>query len=380
MSDIINIGVNDHNIDLFESQFPVKNGMSYNSYLLLDEKIAVFDTVEKSFGTEWLNNLKNALNGKEPDYLIIQHMEPDHSANIDEFFKIYKNAALVCNAKTIAMVEKYFKRLTINKKILVQDGEQLNLGNHNLTFVFAPMVHWPEVMVTYDSFSKTLFSADAFGKFGALDVEDNWIDEARRYYFGIVGKFGAQVNALLNKASSLDIQNIYPLHGPVLTENINHYLNIYSNWASYNPEENGILIAYTSIYGNTKSAVLYLENELKEQGFKNIATFDLSRCDIYSALAVAFKYNKIILASTTYNGDIFPKMSEFLNLLTNRNFKNRKVAIIENSSWAPSVARVIKAKLSASENIEFLEPVVSIKSSLGEENLIQIKELINNLK
>lgn len=380
MSDIINIGVNDHNIDLFESQFPVKNGMSYNSYLLLDEKIAVFDTVEKSFGTEWLNNLKNALNGKEPDYLIIQHMEPDHSANIDEFFKIYKNAALVCNAKTFSMIENYFKRLTINKKIIVQNGEQLSLGKHNLTFVFAPMVHWPEVMVTYDGFNKTLFSADAFGKFGALDVEDNWIDEARRYYFGIVGKFGAQVNALLNKASSLDIQNIYPLHGPVLSENINDYLNLYSNWASYNPEENGILIAYTSIYGNTKSAVLYLENELKEQGFNNIDTFDLSRCDIYSALAAAFKYDKIILASTTYNTDIFPKMSEFLNLLTNRNFKNRKVAIIENSSWAPSVAKIIKAKLSASENIEFLEPVVSIKSSLGEENLIQIKELINNLK
>lgn len=377
--DILYVGVNDHDVDLFEGMYDVPNGMAYNSYVISDEKIAVMDTVDAHFGKKWLENLSAALNGKTPDYLIVQHMEPDHSANIAVFLQAYPNATVVGNAKTFVMLGNYFRDMQVNNRLVVENGQTLCLGKHNLTFVFAPMVHWPEVMVTYDSTDKVLFSADGFGKFGALDVNEDWACEARRYYFGIVGKYGAQVQALLKKAATLDIKTICPLHGPILTENLSYYLNLYNIWSSYGVESDGVCIAYTSVYGHTRKAVELLAEELNACGCKKVAVTDLARDDIAEAVEDAFRYGKLVLATTTYNADVFPFMSTFLHKLTSRNYQNRQIAIMENGSWAPMAAKVIKTAFANSKNIEFVEPTVTILSSLTEENKSAIKLLAEEL-
>ena len=344
-NDIKYIGVNDHEVDLFEGQYVVPNGIAYNSYVILDDKIAVMDTVDKNFGKEWLNNLEAVLEGRKPDYLVVHHMEPDHSANIDHFLKVYPEAIVVSSAKAFAMMKQFFGTDYSDRRIVVGEGDTLALGKHELTFVTAPMVHWPEVIVSYDSTDKVLFSADGFGKFGALDVEEDWACEARRYYIGIVGKYGAQVQALLKKASALDIAIICPLHGPVLTENLCYYLNLYDIWSSYRVESEGVVIAYTSIYGNTKAAVELLAEKLREKGCPKVVVNDLARCDMAEAVEDAFRYGKLVLATTTYNGDIFPFMREFIHHLTERSYRNRTVGLIENGSWAPVAAKVMTKML-----------------------------------
>lgn len=377
--DIRYIGVNDHEIDLFEGQYIAPNGMAYNSYVILDEKIAVLDTVDARFTQEWLDNLANALDGRQPDYLIVQHMEPDHSANIRNFLKVYPNTTVVANAKTFAMMDKFFGAGLCENKLAVENGGKLSLGSHTLTFVFAPMVHWPEVMVTYDSADKVLFSADAFGKFGALDVEEDWACEARRYYFGIVGKYGAQVQGLLKKAAALDIQTICPLHGPVLTENLGYYLNLYDIWSSYGVESEGVCIAYTSVYGNTKKAVELLAEKLKAAGCPKVTVNDLARCDMAECVEDAFRYGKLVLATTTYNAEIFPFMREFINHLTEHGYRNRTIGLIENGSWAPMAAKTMKAMFEKSKNITFLDTTVTINSAMTSENEEELQHMADEL-
>ena len=378
-NDIKYIGVNDYKIDLFEGQYVVPNGMAYNSYLIIDEKIAVMDTVDASFTHEWLDNLQNALNGRTPDYLIVQHMEPDHSANIYNFVKAYPNAKIVSSSKAFNMMKQFFGTDFEGKQIVVKEGDTLNLGKHVLNFVGAPMVHWPEVIVTYDSYDKVLFSADGFGKFGALDTDEDWACEARRYYIGIVGKYGAQVQALLKKASTLDIEIICPLHGPILTENLGYYLGLYNTWSSYQPESEGIVIAYTSVYGNTKKAVIMLEEKLRSMGCPKVVVTDLARCDMAEAVEDAFRYDKLVLATTTYNAEIFPFMREFINHLTERNFANRTVAFIENGSWAPMAHKVMKSMFEKSKNITYTENNVKIMSALNEESIEQLDNMAKEL-
>ena len=377
--DIKYIGVNDREVDLFEGQYEVPEGMAYNSYVVLDEKVAVFDTVDKNFGEEWLSNLEKALGGRDVDYLIVQHMEPDHSANIDVFAKKYSNAKIVATDKAFVMMERFFGETYEERKIAVKDGDALSLGKHELIFVTAPMVHWPEVMLTYDKTDKVLFSADAFGKFGALDADEDWACEARRYYFGIVGKYGAQVQALLKKASGLEINTICPLHGPILTENLGYYLNLYNIWSSYESEEKGVFVAYTSIYGNTKKAALLLSEKLKEMGVK-VATCDLAREDMHEAIEDAFKYSNLVLATTTYNGDIFPFMKEFINHLTERNYQNRTVSFIENGSWAPIAKKVMTKMLENSKNLRYTENSVTIKSAVNAESEREIDALAEEIR
>ena len=377
--DIKYVGVNDHRIDLFEGQYVVPNGMAYNSYVILDEKVAVMDTVDASFTHEWLDNLESALGGRVPDYLIVQHMEPDHSANIANFVKAYPSATVVSSQKAFAMMKNFFGTDFAEKQIIVKDGDTLSLGKHTLTFVGAPMVHWPEVIVTYDAYDKVLFSADGFGKFGALDVQEDWACEARRYYIGIVGKYGIQVQNLLKKASGLDIQIICPLHGPVLTENLGYYLGLYNTWSSYQPEDDGIVIAYTSVYGNTKKAVLLLEEKLRANGCPKVVVHDLARTDMAEAVEDAFRYSKLVLATTTYNAEIFPFMREFINHLTERNFQNRTVAFIENGSWAPMALRVMKGLFEGSKNLTYTENNVKIMSALNEESTAQLEALSREL-
>ena len=376
--DIFYVGVNDHQVDLFEGQYVVPNGMAYNSYVIIDEKVAVVDTVDKNFTHEWLDNVAEVLGMKQPDYLIVQHMEPDHSANVINFLKTYPNTIVVGNIKTFKMIEQFFG-VTIENKLVVSDMELLSLGKHTLTFIFAPMVHWPEVMVTYDSCDKVLFSADGFGKFGALDVDEDWACEARRYYIGIVGKYGTQVQALLKKAATLDIQIICPLHGPVLTENLGYYINLYNIWSSYEVESEGIVIAYTSIYGNTKKAVLELAEKMKANGCPKVIVNDLARCDMAEAVEDAFRYGKLVLATTTYNSEIFPFMREFIHHLVERNYSNRTIALIENGSWAPTAAKVMKQMFEKSKNINFTENTVKILSALNEDSRKQIEMLANEL-
>ena len=378
-NDIKYIGVNDHKIDLFEGQYIVPNGMAYNSYAILDEKVAIMDTVDAGFTNEWLDNIKNVLGDRTPDYLIVQHMEPDHSANIVNFVNEYPEVKIVASSKAFVMMKNFFGTDFADKQIVVGEGDTLSLGKHNLTFVTAPMVHWPEVIVTYDSTDKVLFSADGFGKFGALDVEEEWACEARRYYIGIVGKYGIPVQTLLKKAAGLDIQIICPLHGPVLTENLGYYLDLYSTWSSYQPEEEGIMIAYTSVYGNTKKAVMQLAKELEEKGCPKVVVNDLARCDMAEAVEDAFRYSKLVLATTTYNGDIFPFMREFINHLTERNFSNRTVAFIENGSWAPTATKVMKAMFEKSKGLAFTENNVKIMSALNEESEAQLNALVDEL-
>lgn len=378
-ADVKYVGVNDRKIDLFEGQYKVPNGMSYNSYIIIDEKIAVFDTVDAAFTHEWLDNIQSAVSGRKPDYLIVQHMEPDHSANIVNFMKTYPDATVVSSSKSFNMMKNFFGTDFSNKRMVVGEGDTLCLGNHNLTFITAPMVHWPEVIVTYDSTDKILFSADGFGKFGALDADEDWACEARRYYFGIVGKYGAQVQALLKKASKLEIEKICPLHGPVLTENLSYYIGLYDTWSSYRPEEEGIVIAYTSVYGNTKKAVLMLEERLKENGCPKVSVFDLARCDVAEAVEDAFRYSKLVLATTTYNAEIFPYMRDFINHLTERGFRNRTVAFIENGSWAPLAAKIMKGLFEKSINIDFAENTVKIMSALNETSTEQLYALADEL-
>ena len=368
------IGVNDHEIDLFEGQYVVPNGMAYNSYAIIDQKIAVMDTVDARFGKEWLKNLEKALEGKKPDYLIVQHMEPDHSANIKNFADKYPDAKIVSSSKAFVMMKNYFGTDFADRQIVVGEMDTLSLGERTLTFVTAPMVHWPEVIVTYDDVDKILFSADGFGKFGALDVEEDWACEARRYYIGIVGKYGAQVQALLKKASGLDIQIICPLHGPVLTENLGYYINKYDVWSSYAPEDKGVTLAYTSVYGNTKKAVEILAEKLTANGVK-VAMSDLARCDMAEAVEDAFRYDKIVLATTTYNGDVFPFMREFINHLTERNFSNKTVSFIENGSWAPVATKVMKGMLEKSKNLTFTETNVKIMSAVNEQTIAELENL-----
>ena len=376
--DIRYVGVNDHQVDLFEGQYDVPNGMAYNSYVILDDKIAVMDTVDQNFGAEWLNNLENALDGRCPDYLVVQHMEPDHSANIHVFLTRYPEATVVASAKAFTMMKQFFGTDYADRRIVVGEGDTLTLGKHVLTFVTAPMVHWPEVIVTYDSYDKVLFSADGFGKFGALDVEEDWACEARRYYIGIVGKYGAQVQALLKKAAALDIAIICPLHGPVLTENLGYYINLYDIWSSYRVESDGVVIAYTSIYGNTKKAALLLAEKLETMGQKVTVT-DLARDDIHEAVEDAFRYGKLVLATSTYNGDIFPFMKEYIHHLTERNFQNRTIGLIENGSWAPVAAKVMKKMLENSKNLTFVEPTVKIFSAMNDKNVAEIEALAEAL-
>lgn len=377
--DIFYIGVNDHNVDLFEGQYVVPNGMAYNSYLIKDEKIAVMDTVENSFKHEWLDNISYCLDGAKPDYLIVQHMEPDHSGNITEFMKTYPDAIIVSSAKAFTMMKNFYGSEYEDRRIVIAEGDTLNLGAHTLNFVAAPMVHWPEVMVTYDSADKVLFSADGFGKFGALDIEEDWACEARRYYFGIVGKYGAQVQALLKKAAALDIQTICPLHGPVLSENLGYYLNLYDIWSSYGTESEGIMIAYTSVYGNTKKAVELLAEKLKSAGCPKVAVNDLAREDMAEVVEDAFRYGKIVLATTTYNAEIFPFMREFINHLTERGFKNKTVAFIENGSWAPMAAKIMKNMLANCKNITYTDTTVRLLSSMNDESREQINALAKEL-
>ena len=379
--DILYVGVNDHNIDLFEGQYIVPNGMAYNSYVINDEKIAVMDTVDSAFGDEWLKNIADVLNGATPDYLIIQHMEPDHSANIQKFLEVYPNTKVVGNAKTFTMIGNFFRDLKLadENKLEVKNKDTLTLGKHELTFVFAPMVHWPEVMVTYDSKDKVLFSADGFGKFGALDVEEDWDCEARRYYVGIVGKYGAQVQNLLKVAATLDIQTICPLHGPVLTENLEHYIGQYNTWSSYGTESEGVMIAYTSVYGNTKKAVELLAEKLKEKGCPKVVVTDLAREDMAEAVEDAFRYGKIVLASTTYNGDVFPFMKTFIEHLTERNYQNKTIGLIENGSWASMAGKVMTGMFEKSKNITWLETSVKIMSSMDEQNKADIEKMAEEL-
>lgn len=379
--DILYVGVNDHNIDLFEGHYIVPNGMAYNSYVINDEKIAVMDTVDAAFGDEWLKNIADVLNGATPDYLIIQHMEPDHSANIQKFLEVYPNIKVVGNAKTFTMIGNFFRDLKLadENKLEVKNKDTLTLGKHELTFVFAPMVHWPEVMVTYDSKDKVLFSADGFGKFGALDVEEDWDCEARRYYIGIVGKYGAQVQNLLKVAATLDIQTICPLHGPVLTENLEHYIGQYNTWSSYGTESEGVMIAYTSVYGNTKKAVELLAEKLKEKGCPKVVVTDLAREDMAEAVEDAFRYGKIVLASTTYNGDVFPLMKTFIEHLTERNYQNKTIGLIENGSWASMAGKVMRGMFEKSKNITWLETSVKIMSSMDEQNKADIEKMAEEL-
>ena len=376
--DIKYIGVNDHKVDLFEGQYIVPNGMAYNSYIILDESIAVMDSVGEGFGAEWLGNIEKAAQGRTPDYLIVQHMEPDHSANIFSFAKAYPEAKIVASAKAFAMMKNFFGTAFEDRQVVVGEGSALSLGRHQLTFVTAPMVHWPEVILTYDSTDKVLFSADAFGKFGALDVEEDWACEARRYYIGIVGKYGAQVQSLLKKAAALDISKICPLHGPVLSENLEYYLNLYNIWSSYQVEEEGVVIAYTSIYGNTKKAVDELAAKLEAKGCK-VAVNDLARCDMAKAVEDAFRYSKLVLATTTYNADVFPFMRTFIDHLTERNYSNRTVAFIENGSWAPMATKVMKGMLEKSKNLTYAETEVKITSALNEASAAQLDALAEEL-
>lgn len=378
LTNIKYIGVNDHKLDLFEGQYPVPNGMSYNSYVVFDEKIAVFDTVDKNFGDEWLLNLKNALDGKSPDFLIVQHMEPDHSANIHNFIKEYPDAKIVASGKAFDMMKNFFGTDYENNRIIVKEGDTLPLGKRTLTFITAPMVHWPEVIVTYDDLDKVLFSADAFGKFGALDIDEDWACEARRYYFGIVGKFGAQAQALLKKAANLEIKGILPLHGPALFENLDYYLGLYNTWTTFEPEAEGVTIAYTSVYGNTKNAVSILEKLLQEKGVK-VSVFDLARDDMSEAVEDAFKYSKLVLATTTYNGGIFPFMDTFLTHLVDHSYQNRRVAFIENGSWAPIAAKNMLAKLEKCKNMTYCENTVKILSAVDDENMKELEALANEL-
>ena len=378
-NDIKYIGVNDHQVDLFEGQYVVPNGIAYNSYVILDEKIAVMDTVDKNFTHEWLENLQKVLEGRKPDYLVVQHMEPDHSANIDKFLKLYPDAVVVASAKAFAMMKNFFGTDYADRRIVVGEGDTLSLGKHTLTFVTAPMVHWPEVIVTYDSYDKVLFSADGFGKFGALDVEEDWACEARRYYIGIVGKYGPQVQALLKKAAGLDIQIIAPLHGPVLTENLGYYINLYDIWSSYRVESEGVVIAYTSVYGNTKAAVELLAQQLKEKGCPKVVIHDLARTDMAEAVEDAFRYGKLVLATTTYNADIFPHMKEFIHHLTDRNFQNRTIGLVENGSWAPLAAKVMKGMFEKSKNITFTDTAVRILSALSDDSKAQIEVMAEEL-
>ncbi len=377
--DIIYIGVNDREIDLFEGQYTVPEGMAYNSYAIIDEKIAIMDTVDAAFTEEWLGNVREALGGRKPDYLVIHHMEPDHSANIVNFMNEYPEATIVSSAKAFSMMKNFFGTDFEDRRIVVGGNDTLSLGAHELTFVTAPMVHWPEVIVSYDSKDKVLFSADGFGKFGALDADEDWACEARRYYFGIVGKYGAQVQLLLKKASALDIEIICPLHGPVLKENLGYYLDLYNTWSSYGVESEGIVIAYTSVYGNTKKAVMMLEEMLKAKGCPKVAVTDLARDDMAEAVEDAFRYGKIVLATTTYNGEIFPFMREFINHLTEGNFQNKAVAFIENGSWAPLAAKVMKEMLEKSKNLTFAENTVKIMSALNAESTAQLEALADEL-
>ena len=372
-------GVNDHQIDLFEGQYKVPNGMAYNSYVILDEKIAVMDTVDANFTHEWLDNLDRILEGRKPDYLIVQHMEPDHAANVANFLKVYPETTIVANAKTFTMIQNFFGLDLEGQKLEVTNGGTLNLGNHNLTFVFAPMVHWPEVMVTYDSTDKVLFSADGFGKFGALDVEEDWDDEARRYFIGIVGKYGPQVQKLLKVAAGLDIQIICPLHGPVLTENLGHYIGLYDTWSSYTPETEGIVIAYTSVYGHTKAAVELLADKLRSKGCPKVVVYDLARDDMSQALSDAFRYSKLVLATTTYNASIYPFMHDYITRLTEHNFQNRTVGIIENGSWSPLAAKVMKEMLSGCKKINWLDTTVKVLSAVNQENKDQLEAMASEL-
>ena len=376
--DIRYVGVNDHQVDLFEGQYVVPNGMSYNSYVILDEKIAVMDTVDQNFGKEWLANIEAVLDGRKPDYLVVHHMEPDHSANIDVFLNTYPQAVVVSSAKAFAMMKNFFGTDYADRRVVVGEGDTLSLGAHTLTFVTAPMVHWPEVIVSYDSLDKVLFSADGFGKFGALDVEEDWACEARRYYIGIVGKYGAQTQALLKKAAALDIQIICPLHGPVLKENLGYYINLYDIWSSYKVESDGVLIAYTSIYGNTKKAVELLASKLEAKGQK-VTVADLARDDMAEAVEDAFRYGKLVLATTTYNGDVFPFMKEYIHHLTERNYQNRTVAMMENGSWAPVASKVMMKMLEGSKNLTFTQNNVKILSALSDESRAQIDALVEEL-
>ena len=378
-NDIKYIGVNDRKVDLFEGQYVVPNGMCYNSYAIIDEKIAIMDTVDINFTHEWLDNIQNTLGNRKPDYLIVQHMEPDHSANIENFVKAYPDVTVVSSAKAFAMMKNFFGTDFSDKRIVVGEGDTLSLGKHTLTFVTAPMVHWPEVIVTYDSYDKVLFSADGFGKFGTYDANEPWADEARRYYIGIVGKYGAQVQALLKKASGLDIQTICPLHGPVLKENLGYYLGLYNTWSSYQPEEDGVVIAYTSVYGNTKKAVMLLEEKLKGMGCPTVKVYDLARCDMAEAVANAFRYSKLVLATTTYNADIFPFMREFIDHLTERSFSNRTVALVENGSWAPLAAKVMREMLGKCKNLTFTDTSVKILSALNTESTEQLNAMAEEL-
>ncbi|MBE7046937.1 MAG: FprA family A-type flavoprotein [Ruminococcaceae bacterium] len=377
--DIKYIGVNDHNIDLFEGQYDVPNGMSYNSYAICDEKIAIMDTVDVNFKDEWLSNIKNAIGDKVPDYLVVHHMEPDHSANILEFTKVYPDCRIVASQKAFVMMKQFFGTDFSDRQLIVGEGDTLSLGEHTLTFVTAPMVHWPEVIVSYDSKDKVLFSADGFGKFGALDVQEDWACEARRYYIGIVGKYGIQVQALLKKASNLDIEIICPLHGPVLKENLGYYINLYDVWSSYKAEEEGIMIAYTSVYGNTKKAVEYLEEKLIQKGAKKVVVNDLARCDMAEAVEDAFRYSKLVLATTTYNADVFPFMRTFIDHLTERNYQQRQIAFIENGSWAPMATKVMKEMLSKSKNLTLCETEVKIMSSMNDDTKNALDKLSDEL-
>ena len=377
--DIRYIGVNDHDVDLFEGQYTVENGMSYNSYVILDEKVAVMDTIDAHFGVEWLQNLETELNGRRPDYLVVQHMEPDHSANIAVFMETYPEAQIVSSAKAFVMMQQFFGTDFPERKVVVGEGSTLKLGRHTLTFVTAPMVHWPEVIVTYDSTDKVLFSADGFGKFGALDVEEDWADEARRYYIGIVGKYGAQVQALLKKAAALDIAIICPLHGPVLNENLGYYLDKYNTWSSYAVEDEGVVIAYTSVYGHTKEAVEELAEKLNQRGCPNVVVADLARCDMAEAVADAFRYSKLVLATTTYNATIFPHMQSFIDHLTARNYQGRTVGMIENGAWAPMAAKVMKKMLETSKNLTYTDTTVTVKCAVNDASRAQIDALADEL-
>lgn len=373
------VGVNDHKVDLFEGQYPVANGMAYNSYVILDEKIAVMDTVDANFTHEWLDNLEKVLDGRKPDYLIVQHMEPDHAANVANFLKVYPDTTVVANVKTFQMIYNFFGLTLEGQKLEVTNGGTLSLGNHQLTFVFAPMVHWPEVMVTYDSTDKVLFSADGFGKFGALDVEEDWDDEARRYFIGIVGKYGAQVQSLLKVAATLDIQIICPLHGPVLSEDLGHYIGLYDTWSSYTPEEEGIVIAYTSVYGHTKKAVDLLADKLRSKGCPKVVVYDLARDDMSLALSDAFRYSKLILATTTYNASIYPFMHDYISRLVEHNFQNRTVGLIENGSWAPLAAKVMREMMAKCKKINWLDTTVKILSAMNQDNQDQLEAMANEL-
>jgi flavorubredoxin len=377
-TDIFYVGVNDHNIDLFEGIYKVPNGVSYNSYVIVDEKIAVMDSVDAHFGSEWLKNVEEVLSGRCPDFLVTLHMEPDHSANIFNFIKKYPNAKIVGNSKTFVMIEEYFGKIDDERKVVVADGETLSLGKHSLKFVFAPLVHWPEVMMAYDEYAKILFSADAFGKFGAQDVAEDWEEEARRYYFGIVGKFGVQVQKVLKNLSGLAIEKICSLHGPILSKNLGYYIDLYSKWSSYTPEVDGVMIAYTSVYGHTKAAVEKLVELLKGKGC-NVVVYDLARTDRAYAIGQAFKYNKLVLATTTYNGGVFPTMREFIDCLVERNYQNRTIAFIENGSWAPVAANGMKARFEKCKNISYTETSVKIRSALNLESEAQLVSLANEL-